>query len=112
MGWSFRKAFRLGPLRLSLSKRGVGASVGVKGARAGIDAAGKPYVAGGRHGIYFRERLGGGAPLSPVRVVLILVGVALVVMVLVAIAGAAAPTMLGTTPAGGELVGGAERTAR
>jgi len=58
MGW-YRKAFRLGPLRLNLSKRGVGASVGVKGARLGVDASGKPYVAGGRGGLYFRQRLGG-----------------------------------------------------
>jgi hypothetical protein len=58
MGWFLRKSFRLGPLRLNLSKRGIGASVGVKGARLGVDAAGKPYAAGGRYGIYFRERLG------------------------------------------------------
>ena len=59
MGWYLRKAFRLGPLRLNLSKRGLGASVGVKGARLGVDATGKPYVAGGRYGLYFRQRLGG-----------------------------------------------------
>jgi len=43
---------------LNLSKRGIGASVGVKGARVGVDAAGKAYAAGGRYGLYFRERLG------------------------------------------------------
>ncbi|HEV8574982.1 MAG TPA: DUF4236 domain-containing protein [Dehalococcoidia bacterium] len=57
MGWFLRKSVRLGPLRLNLSKRGIGASVGVKGLRTGIDASGKPYVAGGRGGFYFRERL-------------------------------------------------------
>jgi hypothetical protein len=57
MGWFLRKSIRLGPLRLNLSKRGLGASVGVKGLRAGIDASGKPYAAGGRGGIYFRERI-------------------------------------------------------
>jgi hypothetical protein len=57
MAWFLRKSFRLGPLRLNLSKRGLGASVGVKGLRAGVDASGKPYVAGGRGGIYFRERI-------------------------------------------------------
>lgn len=57
MGWFLRKSIRLGPLRLNLSKRGLGASVGVKGLRAGVDASGKPYVAGGRGGIYFRERI-------------------------------------------------------
>jgi len=52
----FRKYLRLGPLRLNLSRRGVGASVGVTGARVGIDAGGREYVAGGRGGVYFRER--------------------------------------------------------
>jgi hypothetical protein len=33
MGWFLRKFFRVGPLRLNLSKQGIGASVGVKGAR-------------------------------------------------------------------------------
>jgi hypothetical protein len=60
MGWFLRKSFRLGPLRLNLSKRGIGASMGVKGARLGVDATGKPYVAGGRYGLYFRQRLGPG----------------------------------------------------
>jgi hypothetical protein len=58
MGWFLRKSFRVGPLRLNLSKRGIGASVGVKGARLGVDATGKPYAAGGRYGLYFRQRLG------------------------------------------------------
>jgi hypothetical protein len=35
MTWFLRKAFRLGPLRLNLSKRGVGISGGVKGLRFG-----------------------------------------------------------------------------
>jgi len=58
MGWFLRKSFRVGPLRVNLSKRGLGASVGVKGARLGVDSTGKPYAAGGRYGLYFRERLG------------------------------------------------------
>jgi hypothetical protein len=57
MGWCLRRSIQLGPLRLNLSKRGLGASMGVRGLRAGVDAGGKPYVAGGRGGIYFRERL-------------------------------------------------------
>ena len=44
MGWFLRKSFRVGPLRLNLSKRGIGASVGVKGARLGLDATSKPYA--------------------------------------------------------------------
>jgi uncharacterized protein DUF4236 len=57
MGWYLRKSIRIGPLRLNLSRRGLGASVGVKGLRAGVDASGRPYVAGGRGGLYFRERV-------------------------------------------------------
>ena len=36
--------------------------MGVKGARAGVDAMGRPYVAGGRGGIYFRGRIPTGRP--------------------------------------------------
>jgi hypothetical protein len=66
MGWFLRKSVRVGPLRLNLSKRGIGASVEVKGARIGVDAAGKPYAAGGRYGLYFRERLGSRSASQPV----------------------------------------------
>ena len=48
MSWFLRKNIRLGPLRLNLLKRGVGGSLGVKGLHAGVDASGKPDVAGGR----------------------------------------------------------------
>ena len=55
MGFYIRKSFKLGPLRLNLSKSGIGMSAGVKGARAGVDATGKPYVHAGRGGFYFRK---------------------------------------------------------
>jgi len=73
MGWFIRKAIRLGPLRLNLSRSGLGASVGVKGLRIGQDAHGHPYVFGGRGGLYFRERLGrSGAPSIGLLVALVL----------------------------------------
>jgi hypothetical protein len=56
MGVYLRKAVRLGPLRLNLSKRGLGASVGEPGARVGVDATGTPYVHSGRGGLYYRGR--------------------------------------------------------
>lgn len=56
MGFYLRKSIRLGPLRLNLSKRGLGASVGVTGARIGIDATGHGYVHAGRRGVYYRAR--------------------------------------------------------
>ena len=62
MGFYLRKGFKLGPLRLNLSKSGFGLSAGVKGARMGVDAQGKSYVHFGRGGFYFRKRLGGAVP--------------------------------------------------
>jgi Protein of unknown function (DUF4236) len=58
MGWYFRRSISLGPLRLNVSKRGVGVSAGVRGARIGVDAKGDSYVSAGRAGFYFRQRLG------------------------------------------------------
>jgi hypothetical protein len=57
MGFYIRKALKLGPVRLNLSKGGVGVSVGVPGMRLGMNAAGTPYVHAGRHGIYYRQSL-------------------------------------------------------
>src|SRR5690349_15613097 len=61
MGWYLRKSLRLGPLRINLSKSGVGGSVGVTGLRVGTGPKG-PYLQGGRDGLYFRESLSDGAP--------------------------------------------------
>lgn len=57
MGLYIRKGINIGPVRLNFSKSGVGASFGVKGARVGVDARGKPYVHVGRYGLYYREQL-------------------------------------------------------
>jgi Protein of unknown function (DUF4236) len=55
MDFYLRKALRLGPLRINLSRHGVGYSVGVTGARIGRSAQGRAYIAGGRHGLYYRR---------------------------------------------------------
>lgn len=57
MGFFIRKAFKAGPLRINLSRGGVGVSGGVTGARIGLNRKGA-YVYGGRHGLYYRERIG------------------------------------------------------
>ncbi|MDZ7755244.1 MAG: DUF4236 domain-containing protein [Rhodohalobacter sp.] len=57
MGFFIRKAFKAGPLRINLSKGGVGVSGGVTGARIGLNRNGA-YVYGGRHGLYYRKRIG------------------------------------------------------
>jgi hypothetical protein len=59
MGFFIRKPIRFGPIRFNLSNWGIGASVGVKGARLGVRPNGTPYVYGGRNGLYYRQNLGG-----------------------------------------------------
>jgi hypothetical protein len=58
MGISFRKSFKIGPVKVNVSKSGVGASVGRKGARIGINAKGNAYVSAGADGVYYRKTLG------------------------------------------------------
>jgi len=57
MGWGFRRSINLGPLRLNLSKSGVGYSVGTRGFRVGRDARGRKYRAMSipHAGIYRRD---------------------------------------------------------
>ena len=61
MGFYIRKGFNFGPLRLNLSRSGLGASIGVKGARIGVGPRGS-YVHLGRGGLYYRQTI---APPSP-----------------------------------------------
>ena len=46
MGWSFRKSINLGPIRLNLSKSGVGFSTGVRGFRVSTGPRGTRLNAG------------------------------------------------------------------
>ena len=57
MGYFFRKSASFGPFRLNFSKSGIGASVGVRGARLTMTPRGTTYVTVGRHGFYYRETL-------------------------------------------------------
>ena len=57
MGYFFRKSLSFGPIRLNLSKSGVGASIGVKGARLTMRPRGTTYITVGSHGFYYREAL-------------------------------------------------------
>jgi hypothetical protein len=56
MGFYIRKGFSFGPLRLNLSRSGLGASFGVKGARIGVGPRGS-YVQMGRGGLYYRQTI-------------------------------------------------------
>lgn len=58
MGFYLRKSFRAGPLRINLSKGGLGFSLGVTGARVGVTSRGRGYIHAGRGGLYVREYLG------------------------------------------------------
>jgi len=56
MAWRFRKSVKLGPLRLNLSKSGVGYSIGGRGFRIGKDAKGRSYTAASIPGTGLYER--------------------------------------------------------
>jgi hypothetical protein len=56
VGWFFRRSVGFGPLRVNFSKSGIGYSLGVRGARIGINSRGN-YVRLGRGGIYYQKYL-------------------------------------------------------
>lgn len=63
MPFYIRRGKSFGPLRLNLSRSGIGASFGVKGARIGTGPKGS-YVNVGRGGVYYRQRIGARKQLS------------------------------------------------
>ena len=56
MGWYIRKSKNIGPIRVNLSKSGLGISGGVKGFRISKGPKGT-YLNAGRNGIYYRKKL-------------------------------------------------------
>lgn len=58
VGFYLRKSFGSGPLRVNLSRSGLGFSFGVKGARVGSGPRGS-YLHAGREGLYYRKSLSG-----------------------------------------------------
>ena len=67
MGFSFRRSSSFGPLRFNFSKSGVGASVGVKGARVTLTPKGRTYITVGAGGFSYRQNLNAGHHSSPAR---------------------------------------------
>ena len=57
MAFFFRRSINFGLLRINLSQSGIGASVGVKGARGTMNARGTTYVTLGSNGFYYRETI-------------------------------------------------------
>jgi hypothetical protein len=64
MGWSFRRCKSFGLFKLNFSKSGVGFSVGVPGARVGVNSKGKKYVRGGfpGTGLYYQSSMPDAQP--------------------------------------------------
>lgn len=73
MGFYFRRSSSFGPFCFNFSKSGVGASVGVKGARLTLTPKGKTYITVGHGGFYYRKNLSPAnvrpADVSPPQVV-------------------------------------------
>lgn len=85
MGWSFRRSINFGPVRLNLSKSGVGYSIGGRGFRVGKDAKDRRYsqVSVPGTGIYNRsyEKKPPGVP-APTRQRPLLIGLVAIAAVL------------------------------
>ena len=52
-------------MRVNFSKSGVGASIGVKGARITASSRGSTYITVGSHGFYYRQSVGGRSSSTP-----------------------------------------------
>lgn len=65
MPFYFRKSKKFGPFRITASKSGISASVGVKGARITHSRRGTHYTIGG-NGLYYRGKIAKpSAPAAP-----------------------------------------------
>ncbi|WP_054684809.1 DUF4236 domain-containing protein [Rhodothermus marinus] len=51
------RTFRLGPVRLTISHRGIGLSIGTRGLRIGRTPSGRPYIRLGRGRWRLEKRL-------------------------------------------------------
>ena len=66
MAWGFRRSLRIaGPLRLNLSKSGLGLSLGVPGLHVGTSPKRRPYLRAGipGTGVYYRKSLSKPRPV-------------------------------------------------
>src|SRR5262249_57184766 len=93
MGWNFRRSLNLGGgFRLNLSKRGIGASAGIRGFRIGLGPRGKRLqISVPRTGIYYRKDEGWqqqppGSGVSRFRIAILLAVVAVAGVFVVCVA--------------------------
>ena len=71
MGFYIKKGFNFGPVRVNLSKSGLGVSVGAKGFRLGTGPKGN-YIHAGREGLYYRKSLGKSFTIAIIVMALVL----------------------------------------
>lgn len=71
MGFYIKKGFNFGPVRINLSKSGLGVSVGAKGFRLGAGPKGN-YIHAGREGLYYRKSIGKSFTIAIVVMALVL----------------------------------------
>ena len=58
MSWGYRRSRRIGPgVRLNVSKRGLGFSVGPRGAKLSLNTRGRRSVYLSLLGLFFRKRV-------------------------------------------------------
>ena len=57
MGLYWRKSVKLGPLRLTGSRRGLSASAGPRGAKVGASTSGRRWLSLSRDGLFWRKKL-------------------------------------------------------
>lgn len=100
MGWGFRRSRSFGLFRFNFSKSGIGVSVGVPGARIGINSKGKKYVRGGipGTGLYYQQNLPEGQHNQPDAQPTRSTSPLIVILVL-AVAGLVIHAMLSSSPA-------------
>jgi hypothetical protein len=75
MAWRFRRSRSLGPFRFTLSKRGIGVSLGVRGAHVGLGADGKSRATFSLPSTGISYQTTGNPRTSLARVLLILMGI-------------------------------------
>lgn len=82
MGWYYRKSVSIGPFRLSVSKSGIGVSLGRRGLRTGLTARGQWYTWLGVPRMGFVRRSGGRGcfPILVLSVVVVVVAATLSLM--------------------------------
>lgn len=68
MAWRFRRSTKIGPFRFTATRRGFSTSVGVRGARIGVNSKGQIRATGGipGTGIYDTEIIGHVGGTTPV----------------------------------------------